>query len=179
MYSEKINGQPDAGLSLLELLCVLAVLSALVAMAWPGMQHQWQAQALRQATSALHDTLQLVRAQAVLRQSQVTVCASNDGLTCSGTDWSRGWLVFDDANEDHQRQPEEGLMAVQRVWPVALRITGNAPVARHADAQADGVLGPAGTWWVCHLSLREGWKLVLSARGRLRREAASAGECTP
>ena len=170
----------ETGLTVLELLCVLAILASLVTLGWPGMQRQWQAQKLREVSSALHDSLQLVRTQAMLRQQRVTLCASRDGVQCAASGpWSLGWLVFEDANADHQRQSDEALIQVQSSWPAAIRIIGNTPVARYADAQADGVLGPAGTWWVCHTGLGQGWKLVLSVRGRLRREAAGAGECAP
>lgn len=42
------------------------------------------------------ETLRLARIEAVTRELPVSVCASTDGVACTGTPWEQGWLVFSD-----------------------------------------------------------------------------------
>lgn len=43
------------------------------------------------------ETLRLARIEAVTRELPVSVCASSDGVACTGASWKDGWLVFSDA----------------------------------------------------------------------------------
>jgi type IV fimbrial biogenesis protein FimT len=83
-----------AGFTLIELMVTLAVAGILAAIAVPSMTGLLNANRLSGASGEVAATLQLARAEAIRRNARVTVCASNDGLTCanSGT-WAR-WIVI-------------------------------------------------------------------------------------
>ncbi|WP_169447721.1 GspH/FimT family pseudopilin [Luteimonas mephitis] len=110
------------GFTLIELMVTLAVAGILAAIAVPSMTGLLNANRLSGASGEVTATLQLARAEAIRRNARVTVCASNDGLTCanSGT-WAR-WIVLGadnsaGANEVIRDQTPSG--SVQIIGPAA------------------------------------------------------------
>lgn len=173
-------GGPKAqrGLTLLELMLALALLGLLAAAAGPPLQALRQRHELRQAQGALQMALLQLRSEALRRQALVRLCVADARGGCAAQgDWTQGWLLWADTDGDGQPGRAEPLLAQQAAWPAALRLRGNATVARGLRAGADGLIGPAGTLTVCHLDLQEGQQLVISIAGRLRLQAAAAADC--
>ena len=92
----------SAGLSLIELLVVLGVVAVTASVAAPNLHDLIRAQQLRTASGELYGALQLARSQAIARNERVTI-TTNDPF---GRDWSRGWTVFVD--RDDNRRPNDG-----------------------------------------------------------------------
>jgi type IV fimbrial biogenesis protein FimT len=95
--------------TLIELLTTLVVLGVVVGVAVPS----FNSQILNSKSVALGEdfvsALSLVRSEAVKRANRVSICASTDGLTCSGvaTDWTKGFIaVVDYATTDSAAAPE-------------------------------------------------------------------------
>jgi type IV fimbrial biogenesis protein FimT len=93
------------GFTLIELLVAIVIFAIAVGVAIPGFRGLIQSnQAVTQANELL-TALQLARSEAVRRGVPVTVCASatvtesdSGNVVCSGaTDWSTGWIVFEDS----------------------------------------------------------------------------------
>ncbi|MGN6480474.1 GspH/FimT family pseudopilin [Luteibacter sp.] len=83
------------GFSLLELMVALVIGAILVAIAVPSFRTTIQKHRLRSATDNLQASIDYARSEAVLRATYVSVCASADGATCSGTKtYETGWLVY-------------------------------------------------------------------------------------
>ena len=82
----------QGGVSLVELMVTLAVLGILAAVAVPAMSSLIDANRLAGTSSELTASLQLARSEAIRSRSSVTVCATADGASCGGNDWSR-WVV--------------------------------------------------------------------------------------
>lgn len=56
--------------------------------------------------------LDIARNEAVKRNVPVVVCPSNDEKTClSHTDWSKGWIVFSDANRNRRLDADDAVLA--------------------------------------------------------------------
>jgi len=85
-----------AGVGLPELMTVLAVAAILAALALPDMGAFLRAQRLKVATGDLFGSIGMARAQALARNAMVQV-TPRDPL---GADWSRGWTVFVDRDDD-------------------------------------------------------------------------------
>ena len=81
---------------MVELVVTLAIAAILVTIAIPGFANLIKDNRLIAGTNQLVTTLAYARSEAVKRGTPVSVCASTDGSTCTGTDWNDGWLVFSD-----------------------------------------------------------------------------------
>lgn len=80
------------GFTIIELMVVLAIVSILLALAVPSMVDMRQRSDVVRFSSALQESLNSARMQAINGGDEVSVCASSDGQHCDGT-WG-GWLVF-------------------------------------------------------------------------------------
>jgi type IV fimbrial biogenesis protein FimT len=86
----------DWGFTVTELLVALAIGALLAGIAAPSFRGTLINYRMGAESSALLDSLLLAREEARNSASPVTVCASNDGATCTGGAWSAGHIVFRD-----------------------------------------------------------------------------------
>jgi type IV fimbrial biogenesis protein FimT len=89
-----------SGFTLVEMMVTVAVVAVLAGVAIPSMRAFVQDE--RQSTQAqrLWMSLNLARSESRKQDVSINVCASTDGLTCSGTasGWSSGWIVLSTAS---------------------------------------------------------------------------------
>jgi type IV fimbrial biogenesis protein FimT len=114
--SQTRNRDPriPSGITAIELLIGLAVLVIVALLAIPGSSMLIESYRLKAASSQLVDGLYLARSEAQNRGSTVKVCPSDDGRSCrTDGDWSHGWLVFSDGNDDGVVQEIELLEAFE------------------------------------------------------------------
>lgn len=78
--------------TLVELLIAIAILTVLVGVAIPGYNDMTLGSKLRSQANDLVAGAVLARSEAIKRNQAVTLCASSDGATCTGT-WANGWIV--------------------------------------------------------------------------------------
>ncbi|MBD8654390.1 GspH/FimT family pseudopilin [Oxalobacteraceae sp. CFBP 13730] len=97
------------GVSLAELAVVLGMVAITAALAAPGLHRIVQGQELRVAASDLYSAIQLARSQAIARNEPVIV-TSNDA---AGIDWSRGWTVYVDHDNNRQAGAGDDILAVR------------------------------------------------------------------
>ena len=83
------------GLSLLELLLALLLLSVLLGMAMPGFSEVVQQQRIDLTARQLRQAIEVGRNAAITGNSMVTLCRSRTGDSCAGQ-WGDGVLVFVD-----------------------------------------------------------------------------------
>lgn len=96
------------GVSLVELLVVLALAGILAGAAAPAFGDLLRRQRLRTATSDLLAAIDLTRAQAIARGAKVLMAP----LEPAGMDWRLGWAVFVDQNGN--RRPDAGEPLIYR-----------------------------------------------------------------
>ncbi len=100
------------GLTLLELLISLSVFSILTATALPGFSHLIQTTQTRTNAHRLYQNIQYARNTALAEHKVVTLCPSNDGIICAGSNWQPGGLIFEDKNKNGIRDTHEKLLKI-------------------------------------------------------------------
>ena len=89
------------GTSLIETLLATAIAAVLSSAAVPAMSDGLAQQRLRAGSSDLFATFNNARAEAIRRGVTVAVAAADE------RDWSAGWKIFVDANDDGEQDPGE------------------------------------------------------------------------
>jgi len=176
------------GLTLIESLVSLAVLSILLLHALPAFSAFLDQNRRRGLVNDLVSSLQHARTEAIRRGQRVAVCKTATGASCNtDTDrgWETGWLIFLDANRNgtldaheevlHQHRPEAGLWRVHGNLPVSKVVSFNA----WGQGVQPGGAFLAGTFTVCHPSAHIDTRsqIVLSISGRTRSQQVTAANC--
>ena len=97
------------GFTLIELIVTLAVTAILLGVAVPSFLSVVHNNRIASQTNTLVAALNLARTEAIKRRAVATVCISSNASTCTGSDWSTGWLVWVDDNGDGSMQTAERL----------------------------------------------------------------------
>lgn len=174
------------GLTLVELVVVLAVLALLLVVSVGSLAEMVQTYRLEAASNEVLQQLYLARYEAIKRNRRVTVCKSADGVFCATKgNWEQGWIAFLDRNRNGNREDGELVLGRLHPLPPDMRIRGNNPVSRYISyapygnsKMASGAF-QAGTLTVCRASAgpTEGRQVVINAMGRPRLQKAMLDEC--
>lgn len=121
------------GFTLAELMTVLAVVAILVGIATPSFKQFSANSRTTAATNSLVSALAIARSEALRRSERVTVCASSDSQTCTGTnDWSVGWIAFTDATGTSGQF--DGTDVLLQAWPKPggnMSVSGDASIFQY------------------------------------------------
>ena len=116
------------GFTLIELMVTLAIAAIVLAIAVPSFQKT----ILNNKSVALGDefaqALNFARSEAVKMKKRVSICASSNGETCTGS-WSDGFIVFEDQAAT-DTDADTTLGTVFKVWP-KLSAAGTFSVKRN------------------------------------------------
>lgn len=84
---------PQSGFTLIEIMVVVALIAILASLAVPSWTQLLVRNSVRASINDFSLSLQFARSQAVLLNSPVTVCPSDDGTNCTATNYEAGWIV--------------------------------------------------------------------------------------
>lgn len=158
-----------SGVTLVELLIVLAIVGSLALAVTPSLQGVMGRLALRSAARDFLATLHHARAAALARQARVVVAPLD------GADWSSGWMTFVDSNLNNRHDLGEAILIRQ----LALR-GGIVATSRQSGGEAMPFIAyaangytRAGRWnWLSGtVTFRQGDEaraIVVNALGRAR-----------
>jgi len=171
------------GLTLVELMLVVALLGVLTAVAVPSFQSLQQRTQMRTEATRLLAALNLARSEAVRRNLPVSLCPSSYAvsgvLACDG-DYSGGWVVF--SNPGRGRDVETGGL-VQAYSPMHPQLqlsnrSGTLLTDELITFMPDGSAGRNRTLMICSRAQPQlaSWSLVMNIVGRSRL-VRGWGEC--
>jgi type IV fimbrial biogenesis protein FimT len=178
------------GLTLLELLLVLAMMAVLTALAAPSFRSLWVQRSVSLAAEALLGDLRYARSEALKRARPVLVCQSSNGASCTrdSAAWAAGWLVFVDSNGNAQLDdasddgPAETQLRLQAALPALASIVSNVSIGHSITYQATGSAKSAAQTIVFTPAGREApdsiRALCISLQGRARLGPAGATSCS-
>lgn len=98
----------------MELLIVITIAGVLASLALPNFRTMLIRRAVTSAASDLASDFRLARSEAIKRSTFATACRSTDSTSCAGVgDWSRGWIVFADVNNNQTVDAGDSIIRVQ------------------------------------------------------------------
>ena len=89
----------STGFTLFELVVVMLIVAVLAAIGLPSFKYVTASNRISKEINAFLADMRYARSEALKEGLPVTVCASADGLTCTGGSssvWTAGWIVFSD-----------------------------------------------------------------------------------
>lgn len=182
LYDSADRDQALQGVSVIELLVIVAAIAMIVLLAVPNSALLLEKYRLKTASSNLIESLGLARDEAARRGSTVRICPSSNGRFCrSDRDWTQGWLVYTDGNGDGAVQDIELIQAFKGP-NVNVRIVSRGATEASASFTLAG-LEPAdgsdsGEFVLCHVgSEREARIISVDAEGWVSQASGSAGSC--
>ncbi len=167
-----LDGRHAAGLTIIEVLVVVAIISIMAIVGIPSLQDFIRRARISSQAHEFVGTLSYARSEAIKRGQRVTVCKSADGETCATTgNWDQGWIVFVDANNNNTRQTDEELLRVRGPLDERISLIGNTNVATYISFLNNGGATQLGTITLCVHG--RGVEIFLIRTGRVRTEAVT------
>lgn len=134
--------QRQRGLTLIELVATVAVIAILTGVGVPSFQSLMANQKQTTAINSYIASFQQARMRAVAQASQVVLCPSSNGITCTGgLSWDQGWLIYDDDNRNRRHDAGETVVAVFAALPTGLGATssiGRPQLVYRSDGSVSG-----------------------------------------
>lgn len=157
----------QSGFTLVELMVTIAVLAVLLGIAVPSFTNSTLGSKLRTQANDLAAAALLARSEAIKRNQAVTLCASSDGATCTGT-WASGWIV---------RTTGGTVIQAHGAAPSGFLISSSVT---SLVFQPSGISATSATLTMCRATPSVGGQervVDISATGRATVSKTSAGSC--
>ena len=162
------------GFTLIEVLVAIAIASILAAIAIPSFATIQQNTARRTALNNYWHSIFLARSESIKRNAVIAICKSADGERCdnAASDWSNGWIVFDNMDHDEPAQRDTGEPVIERFSALpAVRITSNRQTFSFRPTTQGAVNG---TIVFCDAAGRGSQAIIISHTGRPRQSSRDA-----
>lgn len=172
-----------SGVTLLELMVVLAVVAVLLGVAVPSFVGMTQTNRVASEINALSGDLQFARAEAIKEGLPVTICTSSNGTSCLGSSsWSTGWIVFSDVNGTQTVDAGDVVLRKQIPWTNSdTFIADNSTVALTYSRDGFAVALPGTVTWKLRtqpLNAAATRCVAVNIAGRQQVQKTGSGSCS-
>ncbi len=168
------------GFTLLELLFTVAVAAVLLGIAAPNFRNMYIRNALAGHSNDVIGSIAYARSEAIRQSTPISICASSDGATCSGT-WSDGWIIFVNSDGDEPAAVDDG----ETILKTYSGVGGNYSIGASANLSAnityrrDGSALNTGMMTFCHDGEEVGARSLIVTRLRPRMARDTNGDRIP
>jgi type IV fimbrial biogenesis protein FimT len=127
------------GFTLIELIVTLAIAAILVTMVIPSFTTLSVKNQQADEVNTLVHHFYLARSLSTANETRYALCPSSDGERCTNsTDWSHGYILFEDTNSDGTRDTSEPLQAAHQPTQDTRLDIGSGEHRNRVVYQADG-----------------------------------------
>ena len=128
------------GVTLIELLVALSVLSILLAVGVPSFSQFTENTRLNSYANTMFSHMMLARSEAIKRNTRVAICKSLDGSACASSgDWGQGWAVFVDLDNNASIGSGEQVIATASALPTDFSFFGNCNISDYISYDGQGM----------------------------------------
>ena len=169
----------NTGLSLLELLLAIALLSIILAAGAPSLGGIIEQRRGGEVMRLLRGSIEFTRGTAISSGGLATLCPSRDGQNCGGR-WHEGMIAFPDANGDRIPDPGDALPRAFRfpapAGSLRWRSFGNRQYLQMTAMGFTRNQNGNFTWCPANGEPRQARQLIVNAAGRLREAEDGDGD---
>ena len=157
-----------SGFTLIELLVAIAVAAIVLTLGVPSFERVIERNQLTANINELVASLNYARSEAVRRNQRVSICHSNDATTCSGADFEEGWIIFEDLDQDGDRDnPADVILRVHAALPANISLGDN--LGGDLSFRPSGRANKAGRFVMCKDNdLTKARAIFMVINGRVR-----------
>lgn len=176
----------SGGVTLIELLTVLAVIAVFQTLAVPAMSSLLDSIRLTTGINTLLTSIHFARNEAAKRNGRVVMCKSpGTGECVKNGGWEQGWIVFHDSNNNAIIDDGESMLLSEPALSKNFKLAGKTPVVNYVSYTANGTTQlisgafQAGTFTLCRQSETsvEAREVVISPGGRPRTTRVMLASC--
>lgn len=162
------------GFSLSELLVTTTLVTVMTGIGVPSMSEFIKNDRQTTQINKLVGHLALARSQAVTLAQPVSICASDNAVTCSSNDWASGWLVYVDADASGDVSSGDDILRAQEALPGDSTLSSSVGSAITFDDRGFAP-GSAGSFSLCDDRGAAHMKAItISLTGRVRLGGSSS-----
>ena len=164
--------------TLFELIVCILIISICATIALPHFQDMLARQESQKIRQTLMQSFQYAKTQANLFRSRMVICASSSGSTCNNNQWSDGFIIFNDQNENNQVDSDEQIHTYQNLGLKYGTLAWRGALSRSNvffNAQQGLPNGSNGSFYYCSIRSQPHQRVILSNMGQARVETVS--EC--
>ncbi|MXY90636.1 MAG: prepilin-type N-terminal cleavage/methylation domain-containing protein [Gammaproteobacteria bacterium] len=169
----------NSGMTLLEVIVAMALLSLLLAAAAPSLSGIIEQRRGDEAIRLLGEAIELTRAAAIGSGSLATLCRSGDGASCGGR-WEEGMIVFIDGDGNRVPDTAGALVRVFRfpspTGNIRWRSFGNRQYLQMTPMGFTRNQNGNFTWCPSNGDVRLARQLIVNAAGRMREALDNDGD---
>jgi type IV fimbrial biogenesis protein FimT len=178
-----IDNISATGVTAIELLVVISIISVLMGVAIPSFVSLTQSNRVAGEINALSGDIQFARAEAIKEGLPVSICASADGTSCLGANtWNRGWIIFSDPNQNQVVDAGETVLRKQIPWASTDTFTANNNIAAFSYSRDGFALALPGTvTWTLHtapVNTSASRCIAVNIVGHMQVQQPGTGSCT-